>query len=74
MGKGESNDGEIKKPKTKQALITFKEDLNMPIKGALKSDLTTDSVDSVAVKTMSSLLGNCIRLMSESYAICVVAP
>lgn len=41
----------------------------MTIKGALKSDLTNDLVDSVVVKIMSSLLGNYILLISEPYAI-----
>lgn len=53
-------------------LFTSKEDLNMIIKGVLKSDLTNDSVDSVVVKIMSSLFGNCILLISESYVICVI--
>lgn len=53
-------------------LITPEEGLNMIIKGIPKSDLTNDSVDSVVVKIMSSLFGNYILLISESYVICVI--
>lgn len=44
----------------------------MIIEGVPKSDFTNDSVDSVVIKIMSSLFGNCILLISESYVICVM--